>query len=493
MPLHLEIVSEHRDIVGDDAVREFQEDGGTIGRSLRCDWILPDPDRYISSRHAIIDCKAGVYYLADTSSNGVYINGETEPIGKSAPRRLFNGDLLRLGDFEIVVTIDEGEDLDMPKPPPATVVPDNIEQLVPEASTKTGLELLDEDEITGDDEFQSALFGSKGKSRSPAPANDVPEAESDGSDGSSQDLFDAFAEGIGISRSDFDDSADLAQVMRNAGEVLREYIGGMEKLIASRADLKDAFRLDQTIILPRHNNPLKLSQTTADSVKQLLIGQEGEYLGPRDAVHEVSRDLLAHQEAFLGAMAVALGEFAGRFNPEEISDQVSGSSKRKPLFGFLRKLKYWQRYLELYPTMTATGGGRFPQTFAEEFVRAYESQIAEFNRLGPTDGSTPTPLLAPLQENDADEGIEADNTDLDEGVAADAAHDDDDDVNMVVTEVLEELDEDLAENDVDFVVTEVLEKLDDDVDENDIDLAVTAVLEGRGLDEADDTDDQAKV
>ncbi len=467
MALHLEIVSEHRDIVGDDAVRVFQDDGGTIGRSLRSDWILPDTNRYISSRHAVIDCKAGVYYLADTSSNGVYINGEDKPIGKDAPRRLFNGDLLRMGDFEIVVTIDEGEDLDLPEPPPATAVPDNIEQLVPEVSTKTGMELLDEQEITGDDEFQSALFGSKGKSRSQAPANDVPEAESDGSDSSSQDLFDAFAEGVGISRSDFDDSVDLAQVMRNAGEVLREYVGGMEKLVASRAGLKDAFRLDQTIILPRHNNPLKLSQNTGDSVKQLLIGQEGEYLGPRDAVREVSRDLLAHQEAFLDAMAVALGEFASRFDPEEISEQVSGSSQRKPLFGFRRKLKYWQRYLDLYPTMTATGGGRFPQTFAEDFVSAYESQIAEFNRLGPADGDAPTPLLAPLQETDADDGMEADKTDLDKGVAADAADADDDDVDMVVTEVLE--------------------KLEVDVEENSIDMAVTAVLEGR------DPDDLAKA
>ena len=57
MPLRLEIISEHREIVGDDAVREFHEDGGTIGRSLQNDWILPDPDRFISGRHATIDYK----------------------------------------------------------------------------------------------------------------------------------------------------------------------------------------------------------------------------------------------------------------------------------------------------------------------------------------------------------------------------------------------------------------------------------------------------
>ncbi|MDH3533828.1 MAG: type VI secretion system-associated FHA domain protein TagH, partial [Gammaproteobacteria bacterium] len=108
MALRLEIVSDHRDIVGDDAVRVFDAGGGTIGRSLQNDWILPDPDRYISGRHATIDFRGGIYYLVDTSTNGVYLNGDCEPIGKGNPRRLFNGDKLRLGDFEIEVSIDEG-------------------------------------------------------------------------------------------------------------------------------------------------------------------------------------------------------------------------------------------------------------------------------------------------------------------------------------------------------------------------------------------------
>jgi type VI secretion system FHA domain protein len=285
----------------------------------------------------------------------------------------------------------------------------------------------------------------------------VPDVESKGSGDASPDLFDAFAKGVGISRSDFHPSVDLAQVMRNAGEVLHEYVAGMERLIASRASLKDAFRLDQTIILPRHNNPLKLSQNTLDSVRQLLVGQEGEYLGPRDAVREVSRDLLAHQEAFLDAMATALGEFSNRFDPDEISENASGSSKRKPLFGFLRKLKYWQRYRDLYPTMTATGSGRFPQTFAEEFVKAYEGLIADFKRLGPAEQSGLTPLLAPLQDTDADKSTAAADADDDDG-----------------------------DGDGDMVVTEVLQKLDEDLDEHDIDMAVTAVLEGVDKDDADD-------
>jgi type VI secretion system FHA domain protein len=161
MPLKLEIISEHREIVGDDAVREFRAEGGTIGRSLNNDWILPDPDKFISGKHATIDCKGGIYYIVDISTNGVYVNDERKPIGKGKPRRLFNGDHLHFGDFEILASIDEGEDLEMPADPKPTVVPDHIEQLVEEDRIKTGVQLLDEDEITGDIAFESILYADR--------------------------------------------------------------------------------------------------------------------------------------------------------------------------------------------------------------------------------------------------------------------------------------------------------------------------------------------
>ena len=129
MPLTIKIISEHRDLVGDDYVREYHEEGGTIGRSLQNDWILPDPDRYISGRHATIDYKGGMYYLADMSSNGVYMNGEHEPIGKGNPRRLFDGDRMRMGDFEFEVRIDKGESLAMPLDPDQnSISTDHFEQ-----------------------------------------------------------------------------------------------------------------------------------------------------------------------------------------------------------------------------------------------------------------------------------------------------------------------------------------------------------------------------
>jgi type VI secretion system FHA domain protein len=393
MTCQLEIVSEHRDIVGDDAVRVFREEGGTIGRSLQNDWILPDPDRYISGRHATIDYKGGIYYLIDTSSNGIYVNGDCEPIGKGNPRRLFNGDVLRFGDFEITVSIEHGESIAMPLDEPDSQVSENVASLVPEESLETGVQLLDEDEITGDVDFQSALFGSPAdtgvteraeeavEELYEPPKHHVPKELAD-ADLVATDLIDSFLDGLGINRAELHPSTDLGQVMQNAGEVMREFVEGATALLTSRANLKNAFRLDQTTVLPRHNNPLKLSANAKDSIKQLLVGKEGEYLGPRDAVREVCRDLLFHQEAFLDAMSNAFTEFTDRFEPDELAESFDHNLSSNPLLRWRNKSKYWSLYCDLYPILTEKGSGRFPQTYAEEFVRAYERQIAELKRLG---------------------------------------------------------------------------------------------------------------
>ena len=390
MPLIIKLVSEHRDLVGDDCVREYHESGGTIGRSLRNDWILPDPDRYISSRHATIDHKGGMYYLADMSSNGVYMNDEVEPIGKGNPRRLFDGDRMRMGDFEFEISIDKGESLVMPLDEEPSVAPDNIEQFVDEDVLETGMQLLSEDEITGDDEFQSVLFGNKSKEPDPEPEHDaepeiVDEPANDDSAAnksvgvSAEDLFDSFLDGLGISRVELHPSVNRPEMMLTAGLVLREFVEGTIKLLGSRANLKNAFRLDQTTVLPRHNNPMKFSDNSNDLIKQLLIGGEGEYLGARDAVREANRDLLNHQSAFLDAMNSAFIEFADRFDPDELQEGFDRMINSK-LFSFRNKSKYWGLYRELYPIMTEKGGGRFPQMFGEEFVKAYERQVAEYQR-----------------------------------------------------------------------------------------------------------------
>lgn len=390
MPLQLEIVSNHREILGDDCVRVFHEDGGTIGRSLENDWILPDPDQFISAKHATVDFQSGAYYLADISSNGVFVNGEEKPLGRGNPRRLFDGDRLRMGDFEFVVTLDEGEDLRMPPPEPMTVVPDHVERLVSKESIRTGIELLGEEEITGDEEFASALFGDSVAVKEAEKANGnnndqpnpfaAPPTRAAARRLDLESLLDAFMRGLDISRADIDASADPLQVMENAGRVLKEFVEGTSELLANRSALKAMFRLDQTTVLPKDNNPLKVAENSRASMMQLLTGKEENFLGPADAVREVCDDLKFHHDAVLEAVMSAFSEFVARFDPDVLQSNFDRTLDKKPMFRAMNQLKYWQLYCDLYPIMTERSIGSLPQQFGEDFVRAYEKHFAKLKR-----------------------------------------------------------------------------------------------------------------
>ena len=110
MALRLRVVSEHSTRLGPLATKVFGVHGGTIGRATDNEWILPDPERYLSGKHARIDFRAGAYVLVDTSSNGTYVNGAQVPLGKYHDYALKDGDYIRLGEYELLVSIDKTND-----------------------------------------------------------------------------------------------------------------------------------------------------------------------------------------------------------------------------------------------------------------------------------------------------------------------------------------------------------------------------------------------
>src|SRR6202166_4357185 len=110
MALRFRVVSEHAIRLGEQSTKVFGVHGGTIGRATDNEWILPDPERYLSGKHARVDFRAGTYVLVDTSSNGTYVNGAQVPLGKYHDYLLKDGDYIRLGEYELLVSIDKSND-----------------------------------------------------------------------------------------------------------------------------------------------------------------------------------------------------------------------------------------------------------------------------------------------------------------------------------------------------------------------------------------------
>ncbi|MCU0935434.1 MAG: type VI secretion system-associated FHA domain protein TagH, partial [Gammaproteobacteria bacterium] len=77
----------------------FEQRGGTLGRAPDNDWVLPDPERFVSSRHVSIGYRDGRYYVTDLSLNGLLVNGHK--LGQGNSTVLSDGDVLGIGEYEV--------------------------------------------------------------------------------------------------------------------------------------------------------------------------------------------------------------------------------------------------------------------------------------------------------------------------------------------------------------------------------------------------------
>ncbi len=99
------------------------ERGAQIGRSTAMDWTLPDPDRHISSHHFDIKFENGQYYLTDTSTNGLFMDGSRHRL--AAPHPLQNGQRFQVGHYYIVAQLATAQAAPAPRaaPPAAPAAP----------------------------------------------------------------------------------------------------------------------------------------------------------------------------------------------------------------------------------------------------------------------------------------------------------------------------------------------------------------------------------
>lgn len=104
MSIVISIVKLPENAVETKSTHTFANQGGTIGRSADNEWILEDPERFISSQHSQISFENGQYYITDLSTNGTFSNGASEPIGKGNTIKLSDGDKFSLGDYEFLAS-----------------------------------------------------------------------------------------------------------------------------------------------------------------------------------------------------------------------------------------------------------------------------------------------------------------------------------------------------------------------------------------------------
>jgi type VI secretion system protein len=420
MALRLRVVSEHASRLGEQTTKLFGVHGGTIGRSTDNEWILPDPERYLSGKHARVDFRAGTYVLVDTSSNGTYVNGAQVPLGKYHDYLLKDGDYIRLGEYELLVSIDKsndfppeesaivaydgqspssaarkstandlGADLDLsqllepsdlsaisaadsgvrPRDAYGQALPGRAEPLF-SAQQRTPPQLdLEADSAPTPWHMMTRPLKVEGKAdRSIPPARPQNPAPYEGD-------FDvgltAFCRGAGIDPGAVTSEARSA-ALQLAGQLLREAVLGLMDLNQSRNEFRNRFRISPPVN-DGPESPLNFSRGVDEALVRLLTTLSTR-AGSVEAIRTNFRELKAQNTATMAATRAAFEEFLGRVDPTELEGRFERGTKRG-VFGSQNKAKYWDLYAEMFAGLAQRPADGFPHLFTETFAKTYEAKL----------------------------------------------------------------------------------------------------------------------
>ncbi|MGH8268784.1 MAG: type VI secretion system-associated FHA domain protein TagH, partial [Steroidobacteraceae bacterium] len=347
MSLRLRVVSDNRRQLAEQHSVVFGVSGGSIGRSGDNDWVLPDPLRYVSAHHARVHFRDGHFYLEDLSTNGVFVNEQPEPVGKlgSSGYRLKNGDVLRIGEYQIVAALQSETIPEIPELDSGAAVPTSIHALHPigrAAQTDIGA-MLDLEELlvsnpAGSGRFQPVnAYGqavSQARVAAPAvrparaadPSDDslarriarlAKAAGRDSRGASAPALYDvqsglqAFCRGAGIDSEKLPAEAQT-RVLHLIGQLLREALVGLKDLERSRGEIRDRFRIELPPPEPDDPRPSLGRSTVDELLLALLMKHESRSIDAVQWLRETVGDAKAHEQAASQAMRTAFIEFLDR-------------------------------------------------------------------------------------------------------------------------------------------------------------------------------------
>ena len=443
MSLCLTITSYHKITPGQCAEKSMNQGSMAIGRSSDNDWVLPDPERLVSSQHCVIQYKDGRYYLTDNSTNGVELVNAGVRMRRGNSELLQNGELIRIGDYEIQARIDfnvqvadsqpfAGEspnsfealmgavvnaplatpviapqfqgassmdtlpdlfDFLSPTAVPPPTVPDHVpcEQHDFRPPTPVAVPVVEAPPVSGSvipEDWD--LFGDAPAplvSAPPPPPPSAPiippppvvEPMLPVADSQQPDLLQAFLRGAGLDQLRLDKAQAEAQ-MESIGRSYRLMVEGLIDVLRARASLKGEFRMQQTMIQPAENNPLKFAPNAEEALLLLLRHGNQAFMAPDLAVRDSFDDVRAHQLAVMAGVEAAIKHLLTRFEPAQLEERMGKPGGLSSIFNGSRQAQYWQQFTELYSNISREAQEDFQDLFGREFSRAYEEHSARQRR-----------------------------------------------------------------------------------------------------------------
>jgi hypothetical protein len=335
MPLTLRVFGTRARALAGRASHVFGPEGGRIGRALDNDWVLPDPERYVSSHHARIVFADGRFNLLDTSSNGTFVNGAKEALGRQGVHPLASGDRIAIGGYEVRVELGERHEDDLNAA---------LSSLSPSTDLSASVPDLGADFDLGKLISRSATAAHEGGSAST---------------GTDVAAMQAFQRGIGIGVADPDDAQ---RILGLAGLLLREMTTGLVAFARERRTRQDNLTEMKTGRFDLRRDPLSQSESV-DEALALMLGDEQRRLIPAvEAVRAAFSAVEAERRTSIEAAQLAVTILLARMAPDAIEQRFGDATDD------VTAAHCWRQFCALHSRLVGADG--LPTTWANDFNTA---------------------------------------------------------------------------------------------------------------------------
>jgi type VI secretion system FHA domain protein len=184
----------------------------------------------------------------------------------------------------------------------------------------------------------------------------------------------AFFKGAELSGANPDDPNAM---MTGLGKAFRAMVSGLRAVLIARATIKNEFRIEQTMIRARGNNPLKFSANDDDALTALLgVGRRTD-MAPAAAIEDSLRDLRLHEVATMAAMQVAVRAMLDELSPDKI--RAGAETGGMAVLPGQRKARAWDAFEARHSTVVRALVDDFDSIFGKSFARAYERALDEIS------------------------------------------------------------------------------------------------------------------
>tara|TARA_R110002124_G_scaffold34155_3_gene112355 strand:+ start:917 stop:2113 length:1197 start_codon:yes stop_codon:yes gene_type:complete len=392
MELVFDVVSAQQFEPGLPNSKTFRQAGGVIGRGEDCDWVIPDRKRIVSGRHAEVSFHNGVFYLTDTSSNGILFKDTEIPMPKAKPQAIEHGQVYCIGEFEIRARITRdpsvfAEPTDPLEQPESLIPDDAFLDLDP-------LNAMDQPEQTyrGNDDFALLNEPQQGyadqradyarvdmesltipelrqpEQPAPAPAPAPQAAPAPIAAG----FWEDFARALGVNIDDLNETEREELALKSA-TLLKQSMGLVRQSLHTQTQLKGDLQLNDG---SQVGHPLLLAQDSPAALHQLLRETSSEE-SAHQLLSSAFSELQSHQVALMAASRNASKSLFDQLAPEQLTlrfDQDGGSSLLNTSGG------RWRAYTRLHRELQLDDRWH-KELYTPEFTHAYQEQLRLINSL----------------------------------------------------------------------------------------------------------------